>query len=300
MNKNRNGENVNKEVKDIILSGVSFVFGTFCLALCYNLFFVPNNIVVGGTSGIAIMIENLTGFNREIFIYIVSFILVFISYIFLGKEYTKKVAIGSLLYPLFITFTYPISIVLLKVLTFDEILVTLALATLLYGFSSGIIYKYGHSTGGMDVIVRMMVKYLHFSEGKGLIIINTLIILSASFVFGVNNATYAILILIISSLIVDRISIGVSISKKFLIYTEKDDKLKKLIEEEFKAGYTVFPTVEGYSHSKGKMIMCVIRNRDVNLFKERILEIDSNAFFVISDCYEVQGGVRRSNLPFME
>jgi uncharacterized membrane-anchored protein YitT (DUF2179 family) len=290
----------NKENKDIILSGLSFVFGTFCLALCYNLFFVPNNIVVGGTSGIAIIIENITGFDRQLFIYLASFILLVISFVFLGKEYTKKVVIGSILYPLFVTFTYPISIVLLRVLIFDEILVTVVLATLLYGFSNGIIYKYGHSTGGIDVIVKIMVKYLHFSEGKSLIIINTIIILSASFVFGVNIATYAILISIVSSLIVDRISIGISISKKFLIYNEDYEKLKLLISEEFKAGYTIFPTVEGYSHNKGKMIMCVIRNRDVNLFKERILEIDNNAFFVISDCYEVQGGVRRSNLPFME
>ena len=76
-------------------------------------------------------------------------------------------------------------------------------------------------------------------------------------------------------------------------------KVKKLIEEEFMTGYTIFPTVGGYSHIRGAMIMCVIRNRDVNLFKQMILEIDPTAFFVISDCYEVQGGVKRSNLPFI-
>ena len=64
-------------------------------------------------------------------------------------------------------------------------------------------------------------------------------------------------------------------------------------------GFTIFPTVGGYSHIRGAMIMCVIRNRDVNLFKMKIKEIDPTAFFVISDCYEVQGGVKRSNLPFI-
>lgn len=295
----KRGSKISKDIKEVIVSGVAFVFGTFCLALCYNLFFVPNNIVVGGTSGLAIIIENLTGFGAQKFIYISSFVLIIICYLLLGSEETKKVFIGSILYPLFITFTAPIAHLLLSILSFQEILVTVVLATLLYGVSSGIIYKYGFSTGGIDVIVRLMCKYFHFSEGKSLIIINMIIILSGGFVFGVDNATYAIIILIVSSLIVDKISIGISDSKKFMIYTKKEKKIKKLIQEKFKAGYTIFPTIGGYSHINGSMIMCVIRNRDVNLFKVEILDIDSEAFFVISDCYEVQGGVKRSNLPFM-
>ena len=84
-----------------------------------------------------------------------------------------------------------------------------------------------------------------------------------------------------------------------MIYTRKPKHIKHIIEEDFQAGYTIFPTIGGYSHIKGVMIMCVIRNRDVNLFKDKILEIDKSAFFVISDCYEVKGGIRRSNLPFI-
>ena len=66
---------VSRDTKEIIFTGVSFVFGTFCLALCYNLFFVPNNFVVGGTSGLAQITEELTGFNSQIFIYFSSIIL---------------------------------------------------------------------------------------------------------------------------------------------------------------------------------------------------------------------------------
>ena len=284
---------------EVIVSGLSFVVGTFLLALCYNLFFAPNNLVVGGMSGLGIVIESMTGFSSQLFIYVSSILLLIVCYSFLGKEETKKVAIGSLMYPLFVTFTSPIAKVLLSFLSFDEILVTVALASLLYGVSNGIIYKYGYSTGGSDVLVKIMCKYLHISEGSSLIIINLFIILSGAFVFGVNNAVYAIIILVISSIIVDKISIGISDSKKFMIYTRESKKVKNLMEDEFKAGFTIFPTIGGYSHLNGAMIMCIIRNRDVTLFKQRILKIDPTAFFVISDCYEVQGGVKRSNLPFI-
>jgi len=301
MNKKEQNKRINlsKDTKELLLTGISFVFGTFCLALCYNLFFVPNNFVVGGTSGLAIILEDVAGINSQVFIYVTALILVVISYIFLGKEDTNRTVIGSILYPIFITFTEPIAKVLLTFLTFQEILVTVVLAAILYGFSNGIIYKYGYTTGGSDVIMRLLCKYCHFSEGKSTIIFNVIIILLGAFTFGFDMGVYAIIILVVSSMIVDKIIIGMSDSKKFMIYTRESRKIKKIIEEEFMTGFTIFPTVGGYSHIRGAMIMCVITNRDVNLFKSRILEIDPTAFFVISDCYEVRGGVKRSNLPFI-
>jgi len=290
---------ISKDTKELFITGISFVFGTFCLALCYNLFFVPNDIVVGGTSGLAIIVEKLTGFNAQIFIYVTAIILLIISYIFLGKDATKNTVIGSLLYPVFVTFTEPVAKFLLLYLSFEEILVTVVLASLLYGFSNGIIYKYGYTTGGSDVVMKLLCKYCHFSEGKSSIIFNIIIILFGAFVFGFDRGVYAVIILVVSSMVVDKIIIGMSDSKKFMIYTRESKKLKKVITDEFMAGYTIFPTIGGYSHLKGAMFMCVIRNRDVNLFKQRIKEIDPTAFFVISDCYEVQGGVKRSNLPFI-
>lgn len=289
----------NSDIK-IIYTGVGFVFGVFCLALCYNLFFVTNNIVVGGISGISIIVHEIFGINKQLFIYVTSFLLLLVSYAFLGKEYSEKVLVGSILYPLFITFTNPLAKILIHYLTFEEILVTVITAGLLYGFSNGIIYKLGYSTGGGDVIIKLLCKYLHISEGKGFLIFNIFIIIFGAFIFGVDTAIYAVIILIIGSNIVDKISIGISHSKKFMIYTKEGKKVKKIITENFKAGYTIFPTIGGYSHIRGSMIMCVIRNRDVNLFKEKILNIDPQAFFVISDCYEVQGGVRRSNISFIE
>ncbi len=287
------------DTKELMITGVSFVLGTFCLALCYNLFLVPNNLVIGGTSGLSIIIEHLTGFSSQLFIYISSFVLLIISFFFLGKEETKRSLIGSVLYPIFITFTKPISKILLPYVAFSEILVTIILAAILIGVSNGLIYKFGFNTGGSDIIVKLLCKIVHFSEGKAVLIVNFIIILLGALVFGIDNAVYAVIILVIESILVDKIIIGISDSKKFMIYTRESKKIKKIIETEFQTGFTIFPTVGGYSHIRGAMIMCVIRNRDVNLFKEKILDIDPTAFFVISDCYEVQGGVKRSNLPFI-
>ena len=295
----KNKKKLSNDTIEIILTGTSFVFGTFCLALCYNLFLVPNNLVVGGMSGLALVIEKLTNFNKQVFIYASSIFLLIVSYIFLGKEKTRRTVLGSLLYPVFVTFTAPIAKVLLNYLSFEEILVTVVLTGLFNGFSNGLIYKFGYTTGGSDVIMQLLCKYFHLNVGKSSIVFNILIIIAGALTFGFDMGVYAVIILVISSIIVDKIIIGISDSKKFMIYTRESRKVKKLIEKEFMAGYTIFPTMGGYSHIRGSMIMCVISNRDVNFFKDKILEIDPSAFFVISDCYEVNGGIKRSNLPFI-
>lgn len=287
-----------KDNKEIIYRGFSFVFGIFLIAMCYNLFFLPNDFVVGGASGLGIIVEGLTGFNSNLFIYIFDIILIICSFIFLGKEQTKNTIIGSLLYPLFITFTAPIANVLSGYFHFEEILVTVVMAAIIYGLGTGIIYKCNFNTGGLDVLVKIVNKYLHIPEGKALLILNGILVIFGGFVFGIDKVVYTIIIIAVSSLIVDKILIGISDSKMFLIYTRKLKEVNKIINE-FNTGYTLLPTKGGYSHKNGTLIMCVFNTKDYLKFKERILEVDPNAFFVIDDCYEVKGGVKRPNLPFL-
>lgn len=85
----------------------------------------------------------------------------------------------------------------------------------------------------------------------------------------------------------------------FFIYTRKTKEIEKFIINELQSGVTIFDAEGGFSRNKKKMIMCVVPTRDYYLFKESILLIDSNAFFIVTDCYEVSGGVKRSNLPFI-
>lgn len=287
-----------KDNKDIIYRGFAFVFGIFLIAMCYNIFFLPNDFVVGGASGLGIIVEGITGFNSKIFIYIFDIILILCSFIFLGKVETKNTIIGSLLYPLFITFTTPIANVVGGLFNFEEILVKVIMAAIFYGLGTGIIYKCRFNTGGLDVLVKIVNKYFHVPEGKALLILNGFLVICGGFVFGIDKVIYTIMIIAISSQIVDKILIGISDSKMFLIYTRKLKEVNEIISE-FNNGFTLLPTKGGYSHKNGTLIMCVFNTRDYLKFKERILEVDPSAFFVINDCYEVNGGVKRSNLPFL-
>jgi uncharacterized membrane-anchored protein YitT (DUF2179 family) len=274
------------------------LFGVTLLALNYNLFLVPNSLVIGGTSGLAIIFQKLWGLNPQIFLYIASIILIIISFIFLGKEETMKSIIGSILYPIMVSVTLPIAEYLKNYVTFDSFLVIVLLAGLISGLSNGIVYKTGFTTGGSDILMKIINKYARIPEGKSVLYTNIVIILAGGFIFGINKMIYAIIVLYISSSLVDRILIGISNSKLFFIYTKETESVKKFIIEDLKSGVTMLDTKGGYRKEKGYLLMCVVPTPDYYYFKESVLAIDPHAFFVINDCYEVHGGVKRSNLPF--
>lgn len=285
--------------KSVIVEGISFVLGVFLLALTYNLFLLPNGFAFSGMSGMAIVIENLTGFSSTIFIYVSHITCLVISFLFLEWRKTRNTIVGSLLYPIMVTFTLPISNFLMEYFQFENMLITVLCTALLYGASNGLIYKYGYTTGGNDVLMQIVNKYLKVPESTGLFIVNAIVILGCIISFGVEVGVYSIIIMVISTIIIDKIMYGISNSKTFYIYSKKPSKLKKVILEEYESGYTILPTKGGYSHKDGYLIMVVVSNRDYYGFKNRILDIDPQAFFIIEDCYEVQGGIKRGNLPFM-
>ncbi len=284
---------------NIVFKGFIFVFSVFLLALCYNLFLLPNNLVIGGVSGLSIIVHNFFKISPTTFIYVANILLLILSFIFLGKEKTKNTILGSLMYPLMITFSAPIADVLLPYLKFEDFWITALLAALLFGYSEGLIFKHGYTTGGADILVQMFSKYLKFPEGKAMLIINLIIIIGGGLTFGLVKAVYAILVLYLSSNILDKVMFEKSNSKVFYVYTKKINEVKKVILEEFKTGFTLMPTKGGYSHEDGQLIMCVLSNRYYYHFKERILNIDDKAFFVINDCYESQGGFKKKKNPYI-
>lgn len=285
--------------KNIISRTIIMLIGVMILALNYNIFLLNNNLVVGGTSGLAVILKALWNIPPAEFIFISGLILIIVSFIFIGKEQTGRTIVGAIIYPIFIKVTTPIATAIIPHVTFDSLFLSAIVGGLLFGLANGLIYKTGFSTGGSDVIIQILNKYLKIPTGKSVFFTYIVIICAGVFVFGINTMLYSIIVLIISSNIIDRILIGISDSKMFFIYTRKTKEIEKFIINELQSGVTIFDAEGGFSRNKKKMIMCVVPTRDYYLFKESILLIDSNAFFIVTDCYEVSGGVKRSNLPFI-
>lgn len=286
--------------RNLFLRLIITIIGAFLLAINYNLFLEPNNLVIGGLSGLAVLFKKLFSWNATIFIYVATALLIVIGLFLLEKKDIFKGMFVSLLYPFFITFTLPLCNIIGKYLEFKDTVLVALVSSILFGFANGIIYKAGFNTGGSDVLMKIINKYGKIPEGRATFIMNIIIVIAGGFVFNINNVAYSAIILYLSSIIIDKMLIGVSTTKLFYIKTIKIDEVKQFIIKELKTGVTVINVEGGYSSKKGKMLMCVVDNKDYYLFKESVLEIDPKAFFIIDDCYEVTGGFKRERINLIE
>ena len=269
---------------DLIYRYILLFIGSTIVAFSYNLFFLRNNIVGFGLSGLSILVKEF-GVDSNLFILISSIILLIISFIILGKEQTKNSVIGSLLYPLMIYLTKPLS------LTIDledtSLLLCAIFGAVISGIGYGIIYKTGFTTGGSDVVNQILTKYLKISTGSAMLFTDGLIVLSSKLVYTWQMVMYGIIILYIVSTISDKVIIGVSQTKAFYIVTEKDKEVKEFLNSLGDTGVSVFDIRGGYTNEKKKMLFSVIPTREYYILKEGLKEIDPDAFFLVTDGYEM-------------
>ena len=258
------------------------------MSIAFNLFIKEVNIILG-MSGIALMFENKLGFDAATVLLVGNVLFIILSFIFLGFNMTKNSIIGSLLYPLFVKLTENI------VINFGntEALLIAIFGSVLLGLGLGLVFKAGYTTGGIDIMNQIVSKYLKIPIGKALLICDAVIISSGYFLFGFETFVYTIVSLYITSIVTDKIMIGISNSKTFFIFTDKEDDIKNLIIKKFKTGVTLLDAHGGYTNKPKKVIMCVMQTKSYIKLKEEIFKIDKDADFLITDSYEVAGGLHK-------
>ena len=264
---------------------IYFILGMLLFSFSFNYFLLPNDLVFGGVSGLSIIFKNIL--DPSIFVFVVSSILLVISYIFLGKEKTFGSAVGSLLLPVFLKI---MSFVTDNIDKVDEVFLAEIFGGLLAGVGIGFVYKAGFTMGGTDIINQIIHKYFKISLGKCMLISDGSIVLCSFFSFGLIKFMYAVVVLYIISTMTDKVLLGISNSKAFYIVTSQVNEVKNYVMVKLGHGITIFDAVGGFSKEDQKVLFCVIPTRDYFKLKEGIHDIDKDAFFVVTDAYEVFGG----------
>ena len=272
------------KVKELI----EFIFGCFLVALAFNLFMSPNNLVAGGISGLSLVLKHFFGLNPSMIISISNVFLIILSFLLLGKEKTKMSILGSILFPVFVSMTEHLS----TYISFkeSEMILIAIFGGVLQGIGAGLIFRAGYSTGGTDILNMIISKIFKISLGNSMFFTDGTIIVIGAFVFGFNHLMYSLIILYLISTLTDKVVLGISDSKAFYIITSKEKEVKDFVIKELKHGVTEFKAKGGYNLENQTVLMSVIPTREYYKLKEGIHNIDKNAFFVAMDSYEVRGG----------
>lgn len=269
--------------KRIFLISISLLLS----AILYNLLLLPLNLVTGGAVGIATITYYLYDFNPALMIFLISAACSLISYMYLGKEKTAGTIIACVVYPLLVEITS----ILTKNIKIEpkDILLLVLFAGVLSGIANGLMYKSGYTRGGLPVLSQVLYEKLKISIAKSSMLINMTVVLVGAFFFGTTNALYAIIFLYINNIVMDKVLLGISNNKAFYIVTEKEEEVKEYIINNLNHTITIFNVTGGFSEKKGKVILTVIPSREYYYMTEGIKQIDKNAFFVVTDAYQVEG-----------
>ncbi len=271
-----------------------FVIGILIVASSFNLFFLSNNLTAFGVSGLSVVVNKIFNIDPFIFILASNAVLITISFIFLGKDYTKKTILGGILFPIFVKLTafLPAYIDISKA----DLLAIAIVGGTLTGIGSGLIYKEDFGTAGTDIIDQLLHKYLRIPMGTAVILGDGMVVLIGGMVFGIEAFVYSLITLIIISYICNKVVLGINRTKTFFIITKKEEKIKKYIFEKLRSDVTIIDSKGGYNKNNGNVIMVNVDTRHYNKLKNAVKRIDKKAFISVTDSY----GTHNKNVAIRE
>ncbi|MDD2505192.1 MAG: YitT family protein [Bacilli bacterium] len=264
---------------------LKIILGSLLIALAFNIFFLPYDIVPNGIYGIAALINFQTSYDPATFLIITNLSLIIISLIMLGGYKSKEYVWPSLLIPIFIFVeNYLNSFILLD--GFEKIMAVIV-GSFITGLGYSMIYKEGKNVGGFDIIQDIANSATNYRNNIYSYIMEGIVLISTFIILGFEQMIYSLLVIAIIRYMTTKTKVGISTSKTFYIITTKEQEVKDYIINELAHDLTEFNIKGGYSKNKAKILMTVMDTKGYYSLKEGILLIDPDAFITITDSYEV-------------
>lgn len=270
--------NYGKRVGLILLSSLLF-------SLSLNLFVVPNHFLSGGVSGIALILQYITGINAGYAIIVLNIPLFILSYKKLPREFTVLTTFGTIAQAILMIVTKGI----VRYYTIDDLLLSSICHGVIGGFAIGNIFKCHGSLGGTDIVAMIVRKKSNFNIGKASFAINVVIISFGAIFFGVDRAIYTFISMYISSSVIDQVIKGFNKKNLVFIVTNKEDLIIEKITKELRRSATIVKAKGGYTKADKTVIYCALSTPQIPRLKQIVEKCDAEAFMSILDAAEVQG-----------
>lgn len=268
-----------------ILMIFMIILGSAISGVAFNLFIIPNMMLSGGISGIALILNYLFNINTGLMIFAFNIPVFILGYKFVDKEFVFLSLVGMISFSIWIeAFSFLRETVLIK-----DIMLACIYAGVLNGIGLGIVLKNRASQGGTDIIAVIFKKYFSMSIGSTSLIINILIIVVASFITDLSLAMYTLITMFIASTVVDKIQQGFDIRKSVMIITSKEKQVAEEIFNRLVRGVTYLEGEGAYTGDRKRVIYCIVSLNQLAKLKQIVREIDENAFITVSDTAEVMG-----------
>ena len=260
-------------------------FATFIVAVAVYFFMMPNNLAIASIAGLAVVLQNFIPLSVATISLIFNVGLLIIGFIFVGREFGGKTVYTSVILPIFVG-------ILEKLfpkyngLTGDPFL-DMICYIFIVSIGLSLLFNHNASSGGLDIIVKILNKYLHIDKGKAMSIAGMLVSLSAIFAYDTKTVVLSVLGTYLNGIILDYFLFGTNIKKKVCILSRKNEEIKKYILKNMHSGATLYKVIGAYNNEEHEEVVAIVNKREYGVLMQFIRRTDSDAFVTVSTINEV-------------
>ncbi len=267
-----------------LLAWSGITVGSLLVALALDVFLVPNRIAAGGVTGLATIFFYVLRIPISWTIMVMNIILLFLSYRELGLRLVIKTLYGTAVTSVFVEllqYRVPIP-------THDLLLASIY-GGIVAGLGTGIVLRSGGTTGGTDLVARLISKSLPITVGQSLLGADSVVIIMAGIFFNAELALYALLGTVATSQVIDLVQEGLSFAKAAFIITSRSEDVAKVIFQELGRGVTVLAGQEMCTGEQRPVLISVVAKTEESRLKDVVYGIDDKAFMFFTDAHDVMG-----------
>jgi len=263
------------------------LIGSLAQAVGLRLFLVPADLASGGVSGISQLVNHFTGWPIGLMVLIGNIPLFLLGWRFLGgRRFGLRTAVAVISYSFFVDF---LALFLPPNGLTDDILLNSLYGAVVSGFGYGLVYRARGTSGGSDILARILNHWRGVSMSASYLMIDSAVILGAGLVFGWKQALYALITLYVSGLVAETILEGPKTVRTALIVTGQPQAVSERILEDMQRGVTVMPGTGAYTGASRPVLYCVVTKAEIAFLKSIVQEADPQSFMVIGQAHEALG-----------
>lgn len=271
-------------LRKLIMAYIWITAGSLAISLALDIFLVPNRIAAGGVSGLAIIMFHLARIPVGWVLLALNIPLFLLSFRELGGKTFVRSLYGAVITSVFVELLEA----WVPVMTQDVLLAAIY-GGIVSGIGMGVVLRAGGTTGGTDLVARLLHKYLPVTVGQGLLAADFVVISLAGIFFNAELALYALLALLITSKTIDLVQEGISFARAAYIISDCHEEIAQAVFRDLGRGVTALEGRGMYTGESRPVLVCVVGKTEESRLKELIYEVDKKAFVFITDAHEVLG-----------
>ena len=271
-----------KDIKVII----GILVGNTLYALAVAMFILPNDLITGGTTGIALFLNTTLNIPVTLFVSIFNICMFLLGWKILGKKFALTTLISSFYYPFILGI---LENIFKNEIMSNDTLLCVIFAGIMIGVAIGLVIRCGASTGGMDIPPLILNKKLGIPISISMYAFDFFILLGQMLIRKREMVFYGILLVLIYTIVLDKVLVIGKSQIQVKIISSKFEQINNMIINKLDRGSTLIHGETGFMHNKYPIVLTVVNNRELTLLNNYVYQIDSDAFMIINKVNEVRG-----------